>query len=271
MAAIGPTLVSWTDSSRAAAYARKGLDTLPTWLTQKVPRDHRESDAAFRRRRRVVAGVSVAGAGFLGAALSTKPDSPAFYLSTLGVAATWVAGAFASGPLHLGYMQSKHQELKRPVIAPVMAGVGSFGLFFGCALVARHVPILDEALRHILQFADQGSTSLVILTTLLNGAAEELFFRGALYAAIGEKHPVLISTAVYTLATCATRNPALVLSAAAMGALFGLQRRASGGVQAPIITHATWASLMLRYMPPLFRDDATSPTPRLTKIPSVAT
>jgi CAAX protease family protein len=64
---------------------------------------------------------------------------------------------------------------------------------------------------------------------------------------------VAVSTAVYTLATTATRNPALVLAGGVMGTLFGLQRRASGGIQAPIITHLTWATLMLRYIPPLFR------------------
>ena len=65
---------------------------LPRWLVEKVPRDHREPDEAFRRRRRVVAGVSLAGAGLLGVSLSTRPDSTAFYLLTLGVAGTWVAG-----------------------------------------------------------------------------------------------------------------------------------------------------------------------------------
>jgi uncharacterized protein len=242
---------------------------LPRWLTQKVPRDHRESDAAFARRRKVVTCVAVGGAGFLGAALSTKPNSPAFYLSTLGVAATWVGGAFASGPLHLGYMWSCHRDLERPVVAPIAAGVGAFGAFYVGALVARRLPVLDEALRHVLQFAEQGSTPLIIATTVLNGAAEELFFRGALFAAVGDKYPVALSTGCYMLATCATRNPALVLAAGAMGALFGVQRRATGGVQAPIITHATWSALMLRYLPPLFRQDATSSTP--TSIPSVAT
>ncbi len=83
--------------------------------------------------------------------------------------------------------------------------------------------------------------------------AEEMFFRGALYAAVGERHPVVASTAVYTLATVPTRNPALVLAASVMGALFGLQRRASGGIQASTLTHVTWSMLMLRYLPPLFR------------------
>jgi hypothetical protein len=35
--------------------------------------------------------------------------------------------------------------------------------------------------------------------------------------------------------------------------LFGLQRRATGGIQAPLITHLTWSVLMLRFLPPLFR------------------
>ncbi|MEJ7706108.1 MAG: CPBP family intramembrane glutamic endopeptidase [Nocardioidaceae bacterium] len=113
--------------------------------------------------------------------------------------------------------------------------------------------MLHDALRDILRFAEQGSQPLVLLTTLSNGVAEEIFFRGAVYAAVGEKYPVAVSTAVYTLATVATRNPALVVAAALMGTLFGLQRRASGGIQAPVLTHVTWATLMLRYLPPLFR------------------
>jgi membrane protease YdiL (CAAX protease family) len=113
--------------------------------------------------------------------------------------------------------------------------------------------VLNRALTDILAFADQGSAPLVTLTTFANGAAEEVFFRGALYAAVGTDLPVVKSTAVYALATTATRNPALVLASGVMGTLFGLQRRASGGIQAPLLTHLTWSGLMLRFMPPLFR------------------
>jgi membrane protease YdiL (CAAX protease family) len=225
---------------------------LPGWLGEKVPRDHWESDAAFHRRRRVVAGVSVAGAGLLGISLSTEPDSTEFYALTLGVAGTWLAGGLASGPLHLGRMMSGD----RPVVAPVLTGVAAFGAFYGAALVARRIPLLNQALVSVLQYAKEGSGPLVAVTTLANGAAEEVFFRGALYAAAGSAHPVARSTAVYVLATTPTRNPALILASGAMGVLLGLQRRASGGIQAPMITHLTWSALMLRYLPPLFRDRA---------------
>lgn len=227
---------------------------LPCWLTEKVPRDHREPDEAFRRRRRVVAGVTAAGAGLLGLSLQTKPASWQFYASTAGVAATWVAGGFASGPLHLGWMQDRDETQRRPVITPVLTGAAAFGGFYACALLSKRIPVLDEAISSVLAYAHQGNTGLVLATTLANGAAEEVFFRGALYAAIGEQHPVALSTGAYALTTVTTRNPALVLAAMVMGTLFAAQRRASGGIQAPVLTHLTWSVLMLRYLPPLFRD-----------------
>ena len=36
--------------------------------------------------------------------------------------------------------------------------------------------------------------ALVAVITVMNGIAEEIFFRGALFAAIGVWHPVAIST-----------------------------------------------------------------------------
>ncbi len=227
---------------------------MPYWLVDKVPRDHHESDDAFRHRRRVVAGAGVAGAGLLGVSLSTRPNSPQFFTLTLGVAATWVAGGLYSGPLHAGWVRTAADTYRRPVLTPIMTGAGAFGGFYGAALVARRIPILNRALTSILRYAHDDAHRLVLLTTLANGAAEEVFFRGALFAALGARQPVSRSTAVYMLATTATRNPALVLASGVMGVLFALQRRASGGIQGPILTHLTWSALMLRYLPPLFQD-----------------
>jgi membrane protease YdiL (CAAX protease family) len=222
-------------------------------VTERVPRDPRETAATVRRRRQVVAATAAAGAGLLGVSLSTRPGSRAFYGLTLGTAATYTIGGLASGRLHRGQMPPGYR-LRRPTVVPVLTGVGAFGLFYGCALVCRHIPVLDRAIGSVLRYAEHGSGPLVLTTTLANGAAEEVFFRGALYAAIDSRRPVATSTAVYMLATGATRNPALVLASVVMGTLFGLQRRASGGIQAPLLTHLTWSILMLRYLPPLFRD-----------------
>jgi membrane protease YdiL (CAAX protease family) len=228
---------------------------LSAWLIDKVPRDHWETDAAFRRRRRVVGAVSVAGAGLLGLSLSTRPDSPEFYGLTLGVAGTWLGGSVASGPLHLGWMPAG-MTYRRPVVVPVMVGAGAFAAFYAAALAARRVPRLRRAVASVLQYAEHGNGPLVLLTTLANGAAEELFFRGAVYDAAGRR-AVPVSTAAYVLATSATRNPALVLASVVMGALFAAQRRSTGGIQAPLLTHLTWSALMLRFLPPLFKKRRT--------------
>jgi CAAX protease family protein len=214
--------------------------------------------AAHQRRRRVVAAVTTAGAGMLGLSFSTRPGSRLFYASTLGTAATWALGGFASGPLHRGWAPVG-SSLRRPVVTPIVTGGSVFGVFYAGALVVRRVPVLDAALRKVLRFAEDGSQPLVLISTLANGVAEEIFFRGAVYAAAGDRHPVASSTALYTLVTSATRNPALVLAGGVMGTVFGLQRRSSGGIQAPILTHVTWAALMVRYMPALFSSNNGRP------------
>jgi len=223
-------------------------------LSHVVDHEHPETAEVQRRRRRVVSTTLLAGAGLLGASLSTRAGSREFYLSTATVALTWTAGGIASGPLHLGWIENRDSTLRRPVLTPVATGVGAFGVFYAAALGARRVPVLDRAVTRVLRFADEGDDRLVLATTLANGLGEEVFFRGALYAALADHHPVAASTAVYALVTTTTRNPALVLAATVMGALFGLQRRASGGLQAPLLTHLTWSALMVRFLPPLFRD-----------------
>ncbi len=246
-------------ADRAAEFGRaSGLlghlrSKLPMSLSHRVPVRHDEPETVVRRRRKVVAATSVAGAGLLGAGLSTKPGSKAFYAITLSVAGVWAAGGVASGPLHLGWVQLQDRTIRRPVLTPIATGVGAFGFFYACAQVATRIPPLSRAIASVLQFADEGDDRLVLLTTLANGAAEEVFFRGAVYAA-WEDHPVLKTAGVYVLATVPTRNPALVLAAGFMGTLWSLQRRASSGLQAPMLTHLTWSTLMLRFLPPVFRD-----------------
>ncbi len=220
-------------------------------LIDKIDRDHQQSDAAFRRRRIVVAVVVVLGATLLGISLSVRPADPAFYPLTLGLAALWVAGGFASGPLHLGW-EDAPRGIRRPLVVPVLLGLAAGLLFVVGALIVRDIPAVHRLVNSVLAHAKFGSTWVVLLITVLNGIAEEVFFRGALFAAIGRKWPVLISTAVYTIATVATGNFMLVFAALALGLILGLERRATGGIMAPILTHVTWSLVMFFALPPLF-------------------
>lgn len=244
---------------------RRLAGKLPRSLTHRVSRDHGETLLVRRRRKQIVASTSVVGAGLLAYGLSTPPGSKRFYATTLATAAVYTAGGLTSGPLHLGYIELRDRSLRRPVLVPVATGVAAFGVFVVGAYVAKRIPFLADSITSVLQYADEGDDRGIYVTTLANGVAEEIFFRGAVYAALGslDRSPVAQSTASYMLATVPTRNPSLVVAAGAMGTLFGLQRRATGGLQAPVITHLTWSSLMLHYMPRIFRERLEStPVPR---------
>ena len=196
-------------------------------LIDRVERDHRQPDHAFRRRRIVSLITLVIGTTLLGLGLAVTPGDAMFYVLTFALAATWVIGSFVSGPLHLGRI-AVGSRLRRPVIAPILIGLAVAGVFVVGALIAREIPILRDYAENVLAFARYGSLPLVTVVTLVNGIAEEIFFRGALFAAIGLHHPVVISTVIYTIVTLATGNPMLVFAACTLGFVLGLQRRASG-------------------------------------------
>lgn len=219
-------------------------------LVSPVDRDHWQPDWMFRRRRLVVAGTLAVGATLLGFSLATEPGDDAFYLFTFALAATWALGAFASGPLHIGRVRVG-PRLRRPVLQPIALGLATVAVFTVGALVVAQIPPLRSSVDEVLDYARQGWLPLIVVITLVNGLAEELFFRGALYAAIGVRHPVLISTLLYALITVATGNLMLVFAATVLGVLVGLERRVSGGVLAPMLTHITWSMGMLFILPPL--------------------
>ncbi len=207
-------------------------------------------------RRIVTAVFVVVGAGVLAWSLGIEPGSPTFTLAALVLASVWVVGAFASGPLYLGRISVPRTgdgtgDLRRPVLGAVLLGLVLAGVFVLGALLVREVPTLDRQVTSVLDHASAGVTPVLVLVTVVNGVAEELFFRGALYAAI-PRHPVVVSTIAYTVATLATGNVMLGFAAIVLGLVVGLERRASGGVLAPILTHVVWSTCMLFALPLIF-------------------
>lgn len=220
-------------------------------FVDQVPRDHRVTTAELRRRQLVVAGTLLVGIVFLGWSLRSAPGSPSFYGAAAALAVTWTAGSFASGPLHLGRNHTRSgQHYVRPVVQPVLVALGIIALFVVGALVAARIPLLEESVNAVLDHARLGYLPLVVALALVNGVAEELFFRGALYSAT-PRYPVTVTTVVYTLTTIATGSLGLVLAAAVLGLVVGLQRRVTGGVLAPVIVHCVWSLGMLLVLPTL--------------------
>jgi membrane protease YdiL (CAAX protease family) len=212
---------------------------------------HNEPPAIKRRRRVVVAIVLLLGAGVLGLALRRHPGESSFYWLALALTAVWALGAFASGPLHLGGVRWRGRN-QRPVISGTVIGLALGAVFVLGGLIAREIPSVSELITRVLQYTDQGSWRLTMTVALLGGIAEELFYRGAFYTALGRYHPALVSTIVYVAATLASGNPMLGFAAIILGTVCALERRATGGVLAPILTHFVWTLVVLLALPPLF-------------------
>ena len=221
-------------------------------LVQPVERDHQQSDAQFRHRRIVAVVTLVVGATALAFSIRIEPGDPTFYFATLGVAAVWAVGALASGPLHLGRAHKRSGEgTSRAVLQSVILGLSLLAIFTAGSFVVSKVDFLRGTVNELLDHARFGSLALVMAITAINGITEEMYFRGALFAAIGRKHPVVISSAVYTLAVLPLGVPLLAFAALVLGLVVGLQRRVTGGILGPTIIHLIWSLGMLLVLPPV--------------------
>jgi membrane protease YdiL (CAAX protease family) len=234
----------------SAPPATSALDEIRRGIVN-VAVPHNEPPSVVRRRRIVVAIVLVLGAAALSFALRSHPGQPSFYWWSLVLACVWAFGAFASGPLHLGGARWRGRN-QRPVISGTVIGLLLGGVFVLGGLICREIPVIAELITRVLQYTDQGSWRLTMTVALLGGVTEELFYRGALYTALGRHHPLLISTVVYVVATLASGNVMLGFAAIFLGTVCALERRATGGVLAPILTHFVWTLVVLLALPPLF-------------------
>lgn len=201
-----------------------------------------------RRRVVVVAVTLVMGAAVNAWALRIPAGDPQFYAATALLAAVWFVGAFASGPIRVG---REPYRAGRPTLSSVLTAAALAVLFcLGALMVARIEP-LRAPVDALLDHATVGSLALVAVLTAVNGIAEECFHRGAVYSALARYRPVLTSTVVYAAVTATSGIPLLVLAAALLGLVTAVQRRVTGGVLGPTITHVTWSMAMLFALGPL--------------------
>jgi membrane protease YdiL (CAAX protease family) len=220
---------------------------LPELLVPAAEPVDPETGAARRRRRIVTAVTLAAGAALLAATLRTTPGSGWFSVLGFLAAAAWITGGLLSGSIPL---RPGRPAAWRPTVLPALAvGILAFLGFLGADLAGQHLAWISGALASVLGQADAGPRALVLAVALVNGVGEEIFFRGALLAALEPRRAALISTVIYVAVTAATGNLALVVAAAVMGTIFTLERLSTGGILAPITTHLTWSTLTLFLLP----------------------
>ena len=140
-------------------------------------------DGLGHRRRSLIAAVSlVIGTILLAATLRAPSGSTTFFVIGFLVAGTWITGSLIGGPLPLGAIRSSRLALS---LAGLVVGVLAFLAFLAAYLLGRHLPVISSALHSVLTKADAGPVALILAVALLNGLGEELFFRGALFEALG--------------------------------------------------------------------------------------
>ena len=233
--------------------------TRSSWLAEarrssaRVPCRTTNRPAVIRRRRIVVAVVLVIGAALLGYSLTRRPGDDVVLLADSCTGRQCGRSARSCpGPLHLGCIRFRGRN-QRPVITGTAIGLVLGGAFVVGGLIAREIPGVREYITQVLEFANYGPLVLVTFITVINGIAEELFFRGALYTALGTTYPAVVSTVIYVVTTAAaTGNPMLGFAAVILGAVCAWERRITGGVLAPMLTHFFWGLVMVLALPPVF-------------------
>lgn len=231
--------------------ARPGLLREFTDIFSKVSAPYHEPRAVVQRRRVVVAVVVLLGAAVLAWMHTKNPGDPAFYWLSLTLAVVWSVGAVAAGPLHLGAVRFRGRN-ERPVFTGTGVGLVLGGVFLLGGLAVQKIPPLAGQVTAILDYTTQVSWRLVVLIAIVNAIAEEMFFRGALFSAFGRRYPLVASTVLYIAAMMTAGNLMIGVAALVLGTVCAIERRATGGVLAPVLTHLVWGLMMVLALPSIF-------------------
>lgn len=198
----------------------------------------------------MVPATLVVGAILLGYSLTRPAGASSFTFTTSLLAIVWAGGALAASPIPVGAIDGRYGP-RRPWAAGIVSGLLLAAVFLVGAVLVGLVPALETDVQQVLAHARGQVGLVVVLITALNGVAEELFFRGALFGLLPRRWALLLSTVLYAAVTATAGSPMLVLAGVLLSLVAGLQRIATGGVLAPILTHVVWSLTMLVALGPV--------------------
>lgn len=200
----------------------------------------------------------------LGFASHSAPGSATFYLLTFAVAVLYFAvwalcrRRFGWAPIvtksvHGSSTRSATRTVSGDALLGAITGVSLLVLFCLGALMVRFVPPLTAPVEELLSHARGGLLWLTALSTLVNGIAEELFFRGVSPAsAPGTPWArIAFSVVLYTAVTLALGVALLAFAAVVLGVSAHLLTRKTNGLIAAMVLHTVWSQGMLLLLPAL--------------------
>lgn len=206
------------------------------------------------RRCRIISILTLAlGALVLAWSLALSPGDPRFYAATAALAAIWLGGALLARRAigrPLRRVVDEGRTARRDTLLGIGVGLALGAVFLVGAGIVTLLPSLRSPVEELLQHSTKGVTPVVLAITLVNGYAEELFFRGALFEALDGALPVVTTTVVYTVVVACTGIWLLALAGAVIGGTAAWLRVRTGGTTAGIIAHLIWSAAMFFLLSP---------------------
>ena len=161
------------------------------------------------------------------------------------LAGVWLVGGLFAGPQHLG----------RLVAAGSIASCRSCSAWSpsrssrSARRIVSWIGPLHHAVIDVVSRADTGSRALVVAITVVNGIAEEVFFRGAVYRLSVHAGRLLDHRLLRRRHGCRRQRDAGAGRGTDGRRLVALERRATGGILASALTHITWSVLVIFLLP----------------------
>ena len=181
----------------------------------EAPVDRRPPWAAVA----VIALCLLIGAGFLYGTFVVGYDTALFFQFSFVLAACWVAVYIAGLAIRDGRTSAERASLGRAIGLGALGGFAVGIVSIIGAWVLSLLPWTADLIVGVLGPIRAENFTPVFITALLVGATEELAFRGGVFA-LFRRRPVLWSTVIYAIITCATINPALVVATVVLGVPF---------------------------------------------------
>ncbi|SES04768.1 CPBP family glutamic-type intramembrane protease [Corynebacterium cystitidis] len=190
--------------------------------------------------------------GALGLLFSAQvpPASPGFYVATFATAAIWFVAWWFYGT-RVDLRGSVSIEMGRGVVI----GAALIALFIVGALVVRLIPFLAGPVDDLLDNMRTGTVLVTLLTLVVNGIGEELFFRDVAQRELEKRlarwGATIAQVGLYMVVTAAMGVPLLLVAALLVGLSATWESSRSGNLISAITLHLTW-SVGMAFLLPLF-------------------
>ncbi|MEO7327765.1 MAG: CPBP family glutamic-type intramembrane protease, partial [Minicystis sp.] len=182
-----------------------------------------------------------------GTALSLRAHLDPWLATAAAAALATAAAALALGRARLAalFARDAREAAGAALLGIVLVGATHLAFRLVPASLAHHVAGLYASIDVATPRAARAALTLAVVV------AEELVWRGCALALASAPRPAsaALAVALYALPQLAGGEWLLLVAAVALGALFTAQRLRSGGLLAPLITHAIWSIAIFVLLP----------------------